>query len=182
MNAAIEAARTALHTVVPAITEFGLRLQETALEIIAGPGGVLLLVLGILGMCVLAYDLFWLARRVVAGWLGRRMPVPTREARVRGLLRLGAAPAEIARAVGLPRDALALVAPVKGASRPKVPAAAHSAAPQPAPVASKEVVDGLQVATKEELASDRAKLPAGARPLPISAVRNANAPQFGEAA
>jgi hypothetical protein len=182
MNGALEAVRTALQALGPVMTNFGLRVQETALEIIAGPGGVLVLVLGILGVCVLAYDLVWLARRMAAGRLGRRAPAPSRAVRARGLLELGAGPAEIARAVGLPRDALALVTPVPGAPRPKVPAAAQTAAPQPTRAPARNADPVAQVATKKEVTGSEVAVPARARPLPNSRARNANAPHFGEAA
>jgi hypothetical protein len=171
----VDAAREVMVTVAD-------RLQETALEIIAGPGGALVLVLGVAGVAVLVHDAVRIAHRLVRGWLHRRRPPQTRELRARGLLSLGAAPAEIARAIGLPRDALTLVVPGAVAPRTNVPATAPSAAPAAKEVPPAPPAPATQNVAKETVTATVAAQHARARPLPMSPPRNANAPNFGEAA
>jgi hypothetical protein len=85
--------------------------HRTAMDLIAGPGGAFLLAAGVIGVLVLAVETLLLMVRALRGYRRRRTPSPTPAGRARGLAKLGAKPAEIARAVGLSRDALALVVP-----------------------------------------------------------------------
>lgn len=104
--AVIEAAREVVVMVAD-------RLQETALDIISGPGGVLVLVLGLAGVAVLLHDAVRIGYLLSRAW--HRSAQPPRRS----------------RAVGLPRDALTLVVPKTAAPRSKVPATARHAVQTP---------------------------------------------------
>jgi hypothetical protein len=105
----MEALRAVISRIDPVIDS----LQRTAVELIAGPGGAFLLAAAVIGVFVLAIETLLLSVRAFRGYRRRRTPSPTVAGRARGLAKLGARPAEIARAVGLSRDALALVAPAE---------------------------------------------------------------------
>jgi hypothetical protein len=157
------------------------RFHQTALDVIAGPGGVLVLALGVLGLAVLVLDAALIGVRTVRRFLARRRP-SNPAARARGLASLGAAPAEIARATGLPRDALLLVAPDALVPRTKVPTTAESSAPSAPAARPASTTLATEAIATTKVAAARAVAPKRARPLPHSRAGNANAPSFGEAA
>jgi hypothetical protein len=111
-------------------------VQEMAAEIVAGPGGVPLIVLGLLGVAILVFDiaraLARAAARVVRGREAKRIVATSRATEARALAGSGATLAEIARRTGLARDALAMiVAGDPAAATP--PAAAAADGPAGAP-------------------------------------------------
>jgi hypothetical protein len=168
---------------VSAIAESALvRFQETAVEIIAGPGGPILLSVGILGIALLAFEVLLLMVRVARRSLDRRKPISTPADRARGLASLGAAPAEISRATGLPRDVLTLVAPDAVSPRTKLPAAALSAAHSASPAPPAAVATALEVVVKAEVEVAVPAASKPAHPLPSIHRGNANSPFFGAAA
>jgi len=85
-----------------------------------------------LGVAVAAIALgaaaFILVRRVRRVRAARLTPVDARVVRVARLAALGAHPGEVARAVGMSRDAIAILAPDVEWSRTKLPVAARTAA------------------------------------------------------
>lgn len=111
-------------------------LLESARDILpGGPGGNIGLVLLILA----AVGAAWLAWTAAAGAIAllrratqRSRPASDRATRISGLVRHGAGPAEIARAVGLPRDAISLIVPADAWRGTKVPTSAQSSGLAPA--------------------------------------------------
>ncbi len=102
-------------------------LESTIIQLLDGGPGVLILTLASLGVVLIA----WIAATALLGLvrmaLRNRRAQPSRTARIEGLTRVGARRAEIARALEMPRDAIAMLLPADAPARTNVPAAARSA-------------------------------------------------------
>jgi len=159
--------------------------REVIAEMIASRGGIGLLVVGGLGVIVLAFD----AARVVARLIGRTGGPATasrsrvsRSAQARALAVAGAAPTEILQRTGLSRDALALV--TTGAA-PEASAPAEAPAAEAAPVVRTEPgassFEELQQAAIQTLANRTARTAGAAAPATVN-LRRGRRPAVGVAA
>lgn len=97
-------------------------------NVFGSDAGVLLLALASIGAAAVICFAVLFAVRIVGRLRARLRPAPDRQARAAGLARLGARPAEIARALELPRDAVSLIVPADSWSGTKVPEAEQSSA------------------------------------------------------
>ena len=102
-------------------------LESTVVQLMGSGPGVLVLTLASLGVVLL----LWIA---VTGLVGlsrmafrRHRAQPSRSARIEGLTRVGARRAEIARALDMPRDAIAMLVPTDAPDRTNLPGPARSA-------------------------------------------------------
>lgn len=102
-------------------------LESTIVQLLDSGPGVLILTLASLGVVLIA----WIAATALLGLarlaLRSRRAQPSRTARIEGLTRVGARRAEIARALEMPRDAIAMLLPADAPDRTNVPASARSA-------------------------------------------------------
>ena len=102
-------------------------LESTVVQLLDGGPGVLILTLASLGVVLIA----WITATAILNLLrfafrGRNAR-PDRTERIAGLARVGAQRAEIARALDMPRDAIAMLLPGDAPDRTNVPVAARSA-------------------------------------------------------
>lgn len=108
---------------------FGGLARDTAEELLGSEAALGILLLALIGTAGILWLIVLMMVRIGRRLFVRRRPVPDRTERVQGLARLGARPAEIARAVGLSRDAISLIMPDASSGRigTKVPPSARSA-------------------------------------------------------
>lgn len=127
-SAALAAFRSMIADLPPldarALTE---GLESTIVQLLDSGPGVLILTLASLGVVLIA----WIAATALLGLVRmafrNRRAQPSRTARIEGLTRVGARRAEIARALEMPRDAIAMLLPADAPDRTNLPAAARSA-------------------------------------------------------
>lgn len=113
MNTVLMAADALVASLLADLAALAAASQTLVAEMVVGPGGVPLIVLGLLGVGILAVDVVRLGVRLMRRLPGARGGAPacaaSRTARARALAGAGATLPEIARRTGLARDALTLI-------------------------------------------------------------------------